>query len=57
TTIKIVKTADNDCAFEVIKLHAQVVRGFFDTGRVEAQRVHEVPEDVLAVCKPYLGEG
>ncbi|NOZ89520.1 MAG: hypothetical protein GXO15_06315, partial [Crenarchaeota archaeon] len=54
TTIKIVKTADNDCAFEVIKLHAQVVRGFFDTGRLEAQKIHEVPAEVADLCKPYL---
>ena len=38
----------------MIKLHAQVVKGFFDTGRLEAQKIHEVPEEALQVCKPYL---
>ena len=55
TAIKIVKVADNDCAYEVIKLHAQVVEGFFDTGRLEAQKTHEVPQEALEICKPYLG--
>ena len=58
TAVKIVKVADNDCAYEVIKLHAQVVKGFFDTGRLEAQKTHEVPPEALEICKPYLeGEG
>ncbi|ALL00325.1 hypothetical protein Pyrde_0275 [Pyrodictium delaneyi] len=56
TTVKIVKVANNDCAFEVIKLHAQVVKGFFDTGRIEAQKIHEVPEYALELCKTYLGD-
>ncbi len=56
TTLRVVKVADNDCAFEVIKLHAEVVRGFFDTGRAEAMQIHEVPESVLQACEPYLEE-
>lgn len=54
TAIKVIKTADNDCAWLVIKLHAEVVKGFFTTGRIEAQKIHEVPPDALEVCKPYL---
>ncbi len=53
-TLKVVKTADNDCAFEVIKLHAQIVKGFFETGRLEAQKIHEVPEEAKKICAPYL---
>lgn len=56
TAIKVIKTADNECAFEVIKLHADIVKGFFDTGRIEAKKIHEVPEDVQEICKPYLEE-
>ena len=54
TAIEVIKKADNDCAWLVIKLHAQVVKGFFTTGRIEAQKIHEVPPEALEVCKPYL---
>ena len=43
TAIEVIKKADNDCAWLVIKLHAEVVKGFFTTGRIEAQKIHEVP--------------
>jgi len=56
TTLKVIKVADNDCAFEVIKLHAQIVKGFFETGRVEAQKIHEVPEEAKKMCAPYLNQ-
>ncbi len=35
------KWADNDCAFDVIKGHAQIVKGFFEKGREEAMKTHE----------------
>ncbi len=35
------KWADNDCAFDVIKGHAEIVKGFFERGREEAMRTHE----------------
>ncbi len=54
TAIEVKKTADNNCAWQVIKLHAEVVQGFFTTGRIEAQKTHEIPQDALNVCKPYL---
>ncbi|MEB3787802.1 MAG: hypothetical protein GSR78_03500 [Desulfurococcales archaeon] len=54
TTIKVVKTAENQCAYETIKLHAEVVEGFFTVGMEEAQRIHPVPEDVQQICEPYL---
>ena len=54
TAIKVVKKADNDCAFEAIKLHAEVVKGFFTVGREEAQKIHEVPEYLKQLCAPYL---
>lgn len=54
TAIEVVKKADNECAWEVIKLHAEVVKGFFTTGRVEASQTHEIPQNVLEICKPYL---
>lgn len=54
TAIEVIKKADNDCAWLVIKLHAEVVKGFFTTGRIEAQKIHEVPQEALEVCKPYL---
>ncbi|AEM39074.1 hypothetical protein Pyrfu_1212 [Pyrolobus fumarii 1A] len=54
TAVKIIKVAKNDCAFEVIKLHAQVVKGFFETGRLEAMKIHEVPPEALQLCAPYL---
>lgn len=54
TTIRVVKKADNECAFEVIKLHAEVVKGFFDSGRIEAQKTHEIPESIQQICAPYL---
>ncbi len=54
TAIRITKIAENQCAYRVIELHAEVVKGFFDTGRVEAAKTHEVPEDVAEICKPYL---
>lgn len=55
TTIKMVKVAANDCAYEVIKLHADIVQGFFTTGREEASQTHPVPADVESICAPYLG--
>lgn len=54
TAIEVIKKADNDCAWLVIKLHAQVVKGFFTTGREEAQKLHEVPQEALKICEPYL---
>jgi len=54
TAIKVVKVAENDCAFQVILLHAEVVKGFFETGRLEASNTHEIPEDVAQTCAPYL---
>ena len=54
TAIEVIKKADNDCAWQVIKLHAEVVKGFFTIGRAEAQKTHEIPPDVLEICKPYL---
>lgn len=54
TTIKVVKVAANDCAYEVIKLHADIVQGFFKTGREEASQTHPVPADVESICAPYL---
>ena len=56
TAIRVVKVAENECAFQVIKLHAEVVRGFFETGRVEAAKTHEIPDYVLETCKPILEE-
>ena len=38
TVLKVVKVAENDCAYEVIKLHANIVKGFFTIGREEAVR-------------------
>ena len=35
------KWADNECAFDVIKGHAQIVKGFFEKGREEAMKTHE----------------
>lgn len=55
TTIKVVKVAANDCAYEVIKLHADIVQGFFTTGREEASQTHTVPAAVESICAPYLG--
>ncbi|MCE4603227.1 MAG: hypothetical protein F7B18_08600 [Desulfurococcales archaeon] len=57
TTIKVVKTGENQCAYETIKLHAEVVEGFFKTGIEEARQIHPIPEDVLEICEPYLSEG
>ena len=54
TTLKIVKHAENECAFEAIKLHAEVVRGFFTVGREEARITHNVPDNVKQLCAPYL---
>ncbi|NPB01152.1 MAG: hypothetical protein GXO10_07230 [Crenarchaeota archaeon] len=54
TAIKVIKVAKNRCAYEVIKLHAEIVEGFFKTGRIEAQKIHEIPSYVLKICKPYL---
>ncbi|MCE4609569.1 MAG: hypothetical protein F7C36_04215 [Desulfurococcales archaeon] len=54
TTIKVVKVAENDCAYEVIKLHAEIVQGFFTIGREEAMKTHEVPPEVESICQPYL---
>ncbi len=54
TTIKVVKVAANDCAYEVIKLHAEIVQGFFTVGREEAMKTHEVPPEVESICQPYL---
>ena len=56
TAVAVVKTAENQCAFEVIKLHAEVVKGFFELGRVEASKLHEVPDEVYSLCKPYLAD-
>ena len=54
TAVAVIKKAANNCAFEVIKLHAEVVKGFFDTGRIEASKIHEIPDNVYEVCEPYL---
>jgi len=56
TAIQVVKVAMNDCAFEVIKLHAEVVMGFFELGRGEADTVHPVPDEVLQLCEPYINQ-
>ncbi len=56
TTIKVVKKADNDCAFEVIKLHANIVKGFFTIGRQALQQDHTPPEEVYQLCQPYLNQ-
>ena len=57
TTIKVVKTGENQCAYETIKLHAEVVEGFFTTGVEEARQIHPIPEDVQEICEPYLNDG
>ncbi|MEB3787950.1 MAG: hypothetical protein GSR78_04250, partial [Desulfurococcales archaeon] len=57
TTMKIIKTAENQCAYEAIKLHAEVVEGFFTVGMEEARQQHPIPEDVLQICDPYLTSG
>ncbi len=54
TAIEVVKKADNQCAYEVIWLHAQIVKGFFMTGRGEASLTHPLPQQALEICKPYL---
>ncbi len=56
TTIKVVKKADNDCAFEVIKLHAEIVKGFFEIGRQALQQDHAPPEEAYQICQPYLNQ-
>jgi len=56
TAIKVVKVAENDCAFQVIKLHAEVIKGFFEQGRIEADTIHPVPDDILQVCEPYINQ-
>lgn len=57
TTMKIIKTAENQCAYETIKLHAEVIEGFFTAGMEEARQQHPIPEDVLQICEPYLTNG
>ncbi len=54
TTLRVIKTGDNDCAYEVIRLHARVVQGFIERGRAEVMRIHEVPQEVMDLCSPYL---
>lgn len=56
TTIRVVKTAESECAWEAIKLHAEVVKGFFESGYEEAQKIHPVPDDVLEMCQDYIQE-
>ncbi len=56
TTVKVIKTGDNECAYETIKLHADVVKGFFERGFNEARETHPIPEEVLELCEPYIGE-
>ena len=56
TTVRVVKTAENECAWETIKLHAEVVKGFFETGREEARKIHPIPEEVKEKCSQYLEE-
>ena len=56
TMLRVVKTGANTCAYEVVKLHAEVVEGFFERGMDEARRMHPVPEDVLAECEELVGE-
>ena len=54
--VKVVKTAENECAWEVIRLHAEVVKGFFERGWEEAREVHPIPDDVKEKCSDYLDE-
>lgn len=54
TTVRVVKTAENECAWEAIKLHAEVVKGFFERGYEEARRMHPVPDYVMEMCHEYM---
>jgi hypothetical protein len=56
TTVRVVKEAENQCAWEVIKLHAEVVKGFFERGIEEAREIHPVPDEVMDLCSEYLEE-
>lgn len=53
--VKIVKKGDNMCAYETIRLHAEVVKGFFERGIEEARQIHPVPDEVWELCQPYIG--
>ncbi len=55
-TVRVTKTGENECAWEVIKLHAEVVKGFFENGWEEARKTHPIPEDVAEKCSDYLEE-
>ncbi len=48
--LKVEKKAENQCAYEVIRLHAQIVEGFFTKGRDEARQAHSV-ESIVDICK------
>lgn len=56
-TVRVVKTAENECAWEVIRLHADVVKSFFENGWEEASKTHPIPEDVAEKCSEYLEDG
>ncbi len=56
TMLRVVKTGANACAYEVVRLHADVVEGFFERGMDEARRTHPVPDDVLAECEKLVGD-
>lgn len=56
STVEVVKWGENTCSYEVIRLHAQVVQGFFERGMEEARQTHPVPEDVLSECSSLVGE-
>jgi len=54
TKVKIIKKAENKCAYYSIELHAKVVQNFFKVGRLEAMKVHELPDYIIKECKEYL---
>ncbi len=52
--LRVYKEADNECAYAIISLHADVIKGFFERGREEAMKTHPVPDDVLQLCEEYV---
>ncbi len=53
----VVKVASNECAYQAMRAHAEIVQGFFRTGRVEAGKTHELPQDLVELCKDYYSPG
>ncbi len=53
----VVKVAANECAYQAMRAHAEIVQGFFKTGRVEASKTHELPQDLVELCKNYYSPG